>query len=126
MKQDERNLLIKKRYIELECLGIPAQLYYKAVRLIERHSYVVVKGSMVYIFKKNDLGLHDSDTSKTKYFDSDKITALLSETFGLDKMLAHTIYSEWIREKVIYTRMTENAAKYWDFITLPDTYIDIE
>jgi hypothetical protein len=127
MKPNERNILIKKRYVELECLGIPAQLYYKAVQLIERHVYVVIKENKFLIFKKNDFDLHDGhDKSKSKYYDADKIVELLNETFGLGKTLAFTMYSEWLREKVIYCKMTENSTKYWDFLCLPMEYTDFE
>jgi hypothetical protein len=118
-------LLVKKRHAELECLGIPAQLYYKAVKLIDRHAYIVVKANTVYIFKKPEFDLHDTK-SKSKYYDSDKIVQILTETFGVDKTVGFTIYSEWLREKVIYTKMTQDSTKYWDFLCLPTTYSEIE
>lgn len=125
MKAELRNILLRKRYLELECLGIPVQLYYKAIKLIERHVYVVVKESHIYIFKKHDFGLHSESESKTsKYYDGDKIVALLMDVMGIDKLLAFNIYSEWIREKVIYVKMTEETNKYWDFLCLPASYID--
>lgn len=126
MKKEVRNLLIRKRYVELECLGIPAQLYYNAIKLIERHVYVVIKGVSIYIFKKDDFSLHTDMRDKSKYFDSDKIMLLLMETFGVDKTLAYNIYAEWIREKVINCKMTENSTKYWDFLSLPSVYIDLD
>ena len=124
MKTEVKNLFIKKRYIELECLGIQAFMYYNAVKLIERHVYVVIKDDKFFIFKKHDFGLHDNN-DKSKYFDAEKIVDLLAEIFGLSKVLAHNIYTEWIREKIIYARMSEKANEYWDFLCLPQTYVDI-
>lgn len=125
MKPEEKTILIRKRYVELECLGISVPLYYKAIKLIERHVYVVIKDLKIFIFKKNDLGLH-GDEAKGKYFDQAQITQLLVETFGLDGVTAFNIYNEWIREKVIHCKMTQDVNKYWDFLCLPATYKDID
>lgn len=127
MKPEEQILLIKKRYSELECLGIPAKLYYNAVKLIERHVYVVIKQSKIYIFKKDDYKLHDGQNgSHTKYFSTDDILLLLNDSFGLEKTLGYTVYSEWLREKIINCKMSENSTKYWDFLCLPTEYTELE
>lgn len=128
MNNEIKNALIQKRYLELDSLGIKPELYYLAIKLIDRHVCVIIKNNSVHIFKKHEFKLHDNQARKdtSDLFKSEQIIGLLVGNIGLDSILAHNIYSEWIREKIIYIRMTENTSKNWDYLTLPSFYINLE
>jgi len=120
MKSDCINILIKKRNIELECLGISPKLYYLVCKFIDRHVRVTIKDNSVFVFRQN------IDNNKEKYITAKVISDDIKEAFGVNSSEALLIVNEWLRDSVINLRMSADVTKNWEFISLPKEYIELD
>ena len=102
----EKNLLIKKRYAELECIGIDPVLYFNVVKYLNRCLSFSVKDGIEQIYQK----------SKHMYIED--IGTLIMDIFGVDDEYTSLIIVEWKRDRLIYHNMMEKQTKYYDYLTL--------
>jgi len=138
MYDDVTKEIIKKRRVELICLGIHPKLFYLACKLLDRHITTVYKDGILYQFINEDypeLKLRNKQQENEwdeiddffgfnikindKRFSFDKAVTLLQVSFGVNKILATNIVTEWRRDKIINAEMYKKLNKYWRYISIP-------
>lgn len=109
-------ILVDKRLSELKCLDIEPVLYYSVSKYLDRCTYTVVKGDVLFIFPKTNFGI---DPIGKKSLKDEVIINNIIQIYGINSKQVERIFNEWKRERYIYAKMCDKAIEYWDYIALP-------
>lgn len=115
---DKVEILLKKRYTELEMLGISPQLYFVSCKYINKIARVVIdENDNVFVFetKKNNRKRNNFITTQT-------ISNQLANVLGVNKLLTNLIVNEWLRDSIITFNMKKDISKYWEYLNLPTEF----
>ena len=107
MDTNSVNILQRYRNLELECLGISPKLFGNVTKLINRKATVVIVNEMIAVHHKD----------KSKHITAKEIAKDIVEIYGISSRLAMTIVNEWLRDSIIFIKMSEDLDN-WDFITM--------
>src|ERR1035437_2258523 len=97
MTTDTINMLVSKRHVELEYLGIAPKLYYSAVKLIDRSVIFIIKDNKTYLFKNEPQKPSKAKSKKAGNYNSQNVISLvdisnsLIESYGIDIELSAKI-----------------------------------
>lgn len=110
LSEKEQRLLIKKKKIELNALGIDSIIYYHVDKLLNKECRFIYKNDTPHVFKDS------------KEIDDNDLTTLIKQVFSLKSSVAEMIICEWTRDRIIYHNMMENQNKCFDYLSLPLPY----
>ena len=115
MTGNEENILQKYRNLELECLGISPQLYANVVKLINRKATVVIANDMIAVHQINS----------SKHITAKDIAKEIVDVYGITSRLSMTMVNEWLRDSIIFLKMSEDLTNNWEFVTMVRDYTNI-
>lgn len=102
-------LLLEKKQVELEVLGININNYYIVNKLFNKYSFVIKNGKH-FVFRDN-ICMSTGELLK-------EITKVLS----ISEKEANLITIEWIRDKTICNGMMSFSNKYYKWLSVPLPY----
>lgn len=121
LSDESKNILKRKKYAELELLGIEPVLYFTSIKYINKLVNIKIKGDDISI-----LSVALDKNNKHTFITTKTILSDLTKLFGIKQNMASLIINEWLRDTIINNKMKENITEYWDFITLSDEFEEID
>lgn len=115
MTKEEEIALYKKRRVDLACLGINPNLYFICSKFLNNIIYVVVRDENTYLFYQKSY----NNSRKRGSVDELDVLSILIDALGVGEDILTPIIREWIREMEMRYKMSQDAIKYWEYLTLP-------